>query len=271
MIVGTAGHVDHGKTALVRALTGTETDRLPEEKRRGITIDLGFAYWRTGASTTIGFVDVPGHERFVGTMVAGATGIDCLLLVVAADDGVMPQTREHLAIADLLGLRHGLVVLEQGRSRGCRSSHRGRGRDQGRARGDRACRSPPPARLDRYGRRSRRPAGMARGRGRTSSVPRSRWALPTRDRPQLRPFRRRHGGDRHRSVGCRGDRRPGDAQSRRHAGAGPLDPCSEPSGRARRGGPTLRPQPRRHRARGGIARRHGARSLPCTRRPSAST
>ena len=113
MIVGTAGHVDHGKTALVRALTGTDTDRLPEEKRRGITIDLGFAYRRTGAGTTIGFVDVPGHERFVGTMVAGATGIDCLLLVVAADDGVMPQTREHLAIADLLGLRHGLVVMSK--------------------------------------------------------------------------------------------------------------------------------------------------------------
>ena len=113
MIVGTAGHVDHGKTALVRALTGVETDRLPEEKRRGITIDLGFAYRRTGAGTTIGFVDVPGHERFVGTMVAGATGIDCLLLVVAADDGVMPQTREHLAIADLLGLRHAIVVLSK--------------------------------------------------------------------------------------------------------------------------------------------------------------
>ena len=113
MIVGTAGHVDHGKTALVRALTGTETDRLPEERRRGITIDLGFAYWRSRTGTTIGFVDVPGHERFVGTMVAGATGIDCLLLVVAADDGVMPQTREHLAIADLLGLRHGLVVLSK--------------------------------------------------------------------------------------------------------------------------------------------------------------
>ena len=86
---------------------------MPEEKRRGITIDLGFAYWRTRAGTTIGFVDVPGHESFVGTMVAGATGIDCLLLVVAADDGIMPQTREHLAIADLLGLRRGLVVLSK--------------------------------------------------------------------------------------------------------------------------------------------------------------
>ena len=113
MIVGTAGHVDHGKTALVRALTGTDTDRLPEEKKRGITIDLGFAYLPTGDRDAIGFVDVPGHERFVGTMVAGAAGIDLLMLIVAADDGVMPQTREHLAIADLLGLRRGLVVMSK--------------------------------------------------------------------------------------------------------------------------------------------------------------
>ncbi|WP_237478020.1 selenocysteine-specific translation elongation factor [Lichenibacterium dinghuense] len=113
MIVGTAGHVDHGKTALVRALTGTDTDRLPEEKKRGITIDLGFAYLPTADGDALGFVDVPGHERFVGTMVAGATGIDLLLLIVAADDGVMPQTREHLAIADLLGLSRGLVVLSK--------------------------------------------------------------------------------------------------------------------------------------------------------------
>ena len=113
MIVGTAGHVDHGKTALVRALTGTDTDRLPEEKRRGITIDLGFAYLPAPGGDTIGFVDVPGHERFVGTMAAGAAGIDLLLLIVAADDGVMPQTREHLAIAELLGLRRGLVVLSK--------------------------------------------------------------------------------------------------------------------------------------------------------------
>ena len=112
MIVGTAGHVDHGKTALVRALTGVDTDRLPEEKARGITIDLGFAYLPSQTGT-IGFVDVPGHERFVGTMAAGASGIDFLMLVVAADDGVMPQTREHLAIADLLGARRGLVVISK--------------------------------------------------------------------------------------------------------------------------------------------------------------
>jgi selenocysteine-specific elongation factor len=111
MIVGTAGHIDHGKTSLVRALTGVEGDRLKEEKARGITIDLGFAYLPLPDGPTIGFIDVPGHEKFVRTMVAGATGIDVALLVVAADDGVMPQTVEHLAILDLLGIRHGVVAL----------------------------------------------------------------------------------------------------------------------------------------------------------------
>jgi selenocysteine-specific elongation factor len=111
MIVGTAGHIDHGKTALVRALTGVDTDRLKEEKARGISIDLGFAYMPAGDGRTLGFVDVPGHERFVRNMLAGATGIDFVILVVAADDGVMPQTREHLAIVDLLGVSRGLIAL----------------------------------------------------------------------------------------------------------------------------------------------------------------
>jgi selenocysteine-specific elongation factor len=111
MIVGTAGHIDHGKTALVRALTGVDTDRLKEEKARGITIDLGFAYLPVPNGVPIGFVDVPGHEKFVHTMVAGAGGIDFALLVVAADDGVMPQTREHISIMDLLGLARGMVAL----------------------------------------------------------------------------------------------------------------------------------------------------------------
>ena len=106
MIIATAGHVDHGKTSLVRALTGVDTDRLPEEKRRGMTIDLGFAY-----SGALGFVDVPGHERFVHNMLAGVGGVDLALLVVAADDGVMPQTLEHLAIVDLLGIPRGAVAL----------------------------------------------------------------------------------------------------------------------------------------------------------------
>ena len=111
MIVGTAGHIDHGKTALIKALTGTDADRLAEEKARGITIDLGFAYADLGGGTITGFVDVPGHERLIHTMLAGAGGIDFALLVVAADDGVMPQTREHLAILDLLGISRGIVAL----------------------------------------------------------------------------------------------------------------------------------------------------------------
>ena len=111
MIVGTAGHVDHGKTSLVRALTGVDTDRLKEEKARGISIDLGFAYLPVEGGETIGFVDVPGHEKFVHTMVAGASGIDFVLLAIAADDGIMPQTREHLAIIDLLGIEAGAVAL----------------------------------------------------------------------------------------------------------------------------------------------------------------
>ena len=110
IIVGTAGHIDHGKTTLVRALTGVDADRLPEEKRRGITIDLGFAELSLG-EVRIGFVDVPGHERFVRNMLAGAHGIDAVALVVAADEGVMPQTREHFDITRLLDIRRGLVVI----------------------------------------------------------------------------------------------------------------------------------------------------------------
>jgi len=111
MIVGTAGHIDHGKTTLVRALTGVDTDRLKEEKERGISIELGYAYAPGARGDVLGFIDVPGHERLVHTMVAGASGIDFALLVVAADDGVMPQTREHLAILGLLGVKRGAVAL----------------------------------------------------------------------------------------------------------------------------------------------------------------
>jgi selenocysteine-specific elongation factor len=111
MIVATAGHIDHGKTALVRALTGVQTDRLPEEIRRGMTIDLGFAYMPLADAAAIAFVDVPGHERFIRNMLAGVGAIDYVLLVVSADDGVMPQTREHVAILDLLGVRRGAVVI----------------------------------------------------------------------------------------------------------------------------------------------------------------
>ncbi|MDE0460296.1 MAG: selenocysteine-specific translation elongation factor [Chromatiales bacterium] len=113
MIVATAGHVDHGKTALVRALTGVDTDRLPEEKKRGLTIDLGFAYHPLDADHVLGFVDVPGHERFVRNMLAGVGSIDLALVVVAADDGVMPQTREHTAILDLLGVSECIAVVSK--------------------------------------------------------------------------------------------------------------------------------------------------------------
>jgi len=113
IVLGTAGHIDHGKTSLVKALTGINTDRLKEERARGITIDLGFAYLPLPSGTILSIIDVPGHERFVKNMVAGAAGIDMVLLVVAADDGVMPQTREHLEICSLLGIKHGLVAVSK--------------------------------------------------------------------------------------------------------------------------------------------------------------
>ncbi|WP_324780656.1 selenocysteine-specific translation elongation factor [Thiobacillus sedimenti] len=111
MLIGTAGHIDHGKTTLVKALTGVDADRLPEEKARGITLDLGYAYTPLADGSVLGFVDVPGHEKLIHNMLAGATGIDFVLLVVAADDGPMPQTREHLELLDLLGLDHGAIAL----------------------------------------------------------------------------------------------------------------------------------------------------------------
>lgn len=111
IILGTAGHIDHGKTALIERLTGINADRLPEEKDRGMTIDLGFARYEIEGGRRVGIIDVPGHERFIKNMVAGASGIDIVLLVVAADDGVMPQTREHLEIMSLLGIEHGIVVV----------------------------------------------------------------------------------------------------------------------------------------------------------------
>ena len=108
-VVGTAGHIDHGKTLLVKALTGTDTDRAPEEKARGITIELGFAFM----GDDIAIIDVPGHERFVKTMVAGVSAIDVALLVIAADDGIMPQSREHLDILNLLGVKRGIIALNK--------------------------------------------------------------------------------------------------------------------------------------------------------------
>src|SRR5256886_10892007 len=111
LIIGTAGHIDHGKTSLIKALTGQDTDRLKEEKERGISIDLGFAHLQLPDGTQAGVVDVPGHERFIRNMLAGAHGIDLVLFTVAADDGVMPQTEEHLHILHLLGVRRGIFVI----------------------------------------------------------------------------------------------------------------------------------------------------------------
>src|ERR1700753_3610154 len=111
VIAGTAGHIDHGKTALVKALTGIDTDRLEEEKRRGITIDLGFAHLDRTSSLRLGFVDVPGHERFVKNMLAGVGGIDLVLFVIAADESIKPQTREHFDICRLLRIRRGVIAL----------------------------------------------------------------------------------------------------------------------------------------------------------------
>src|ERR687889_1550515 len=110
-VIGTAGHVDHGKSTLVKALTGIDPDRLAEEKARAMTIDLGFAWLMLPGGQSVSIVDVPGHERFIKNMLAGVGGIDAALLIVAADEGPMPQTAEHLAILDLLGIARGLVVL----------------------------------------------------------------------------------------------------------------------------------------------------------------
>ena len=138
LVLGVIGHVDHGKTALVRALTGEDTDLLPEEKQRGISIALGFAHFDTGANVEIDLIDMPGHEGLVRTMIAGATGIDAILLVVAANEGIKPQTVEHVGIAGLLGLRRAVVAISKTDLRDSRPGTAGRRRHGGAAR---ACRS----------------------------------------------------------------------------------------------------------------------------------
>ena len=261
LIVGTAGHVDHGKTALVRALTGIDTDRLPEEKERGITIDLGFAYLPAADGDVLGFVDVPGHERFVGTMVAGATGIDLVLLVVAADDGVMPQTREHLAIADLLGLRRGLVVLTKADLADAGRRGGGRGRDPGGAGRHGAGRGPilPVSTVTGEGvaTLADRPRGRARRPGRARRAGRFRLAVD-------RSFVLAGAGTVVTGTVLSGAVAVGDrvvAEPRRARGARALDPCAEPAGRARPGGRSAArsTSPAVERGRR-VARRRGART-----------
>ncbi len=209
MIIGTAGHIDHGKTALVRALTGVDTDRLAEEKARGISIDLGFAYLPTPDGGVLGFVDVPGHERFIRNMLAGATGIDFVLLVVAADDGVMPQTREHLAIVDLLGLTHGVVALTK--SDLADAPRRAEVIDEitRRSRGTALAGAAivPVSTVTGEGIEALRKHLIAAADMRNAGP--APAALPPRGRSRLHVDRRRHGRDRHRAVGHRsavGDR-----------------------------------------------------------------
>ena len=197
MIVGTAGHIDHGKTSLVRALTGVDTDRLKEEKARGISIDLGFAYLPAPDGAVLGFVDVPGHEKFVHNMLAGATGIDFVLLVVAADDGVMPQTREHLAIVDLLGITRGIVALTKAdlaAPSAARESRRPRSRNCSRGTGLAGAEIIPVSTVTGEGidasartsvrRRARHPArAPARAASGSRSIARSRCRAPARSSP----------------------------------------------------------------------------------------
>jgi hypothetical protein len=191
VVFGTAGHIDHGKTWLVRALTGVDCDRLPEEKRRGITLVLGFAPMVDPAGEVeVSFIDVPGHERLVHTMIAGAGGIDRALLVVAADEGVMPQTREHLDVLGLLAVPGGVVALNK-----ARRARGGVGRERAGRGADRAVLGP-----DR-GRDPRAPggvAGLCAGRGPGALAP---PPVPPRRRPHLHGRGNRHGRDGHRQMG----------------------------------------------------------------------
>ena len=220
LTLGTAGHIDHGKTALVRALTGVDTDRLPEEQARGISIALGYASLPLPSGRSLSVVDVPGHERFVRTMISGATGIDLALLVVACDDGVMPQTREHVAILELLGVRTAVVALTK--------------RDLVDDEGAELARADVEELLGGHGARGRadrRDVGRAPAPASTTCAPRSIAAAGDRraaarrgrdapaDRPRLHAARHRHGRDGHAVVGVDRRRRPARAHARRRRGA----------------------------------------------------
>ena len=218
MILATAGHIDHGKTALVRALTGVDADRLPEEKRRGMTIDLGFAYATLPDGTELGFVDVPGHERFLPNMLAGVLSIDRVLLIVAADDGPRPQTLEHLDVLELIGVAEitGVVTkidrvpaerLAAVETRGRGAARRGRVRRQPDLPG-----IEPHRRRDRRARRAsaRRRAGSRRGARRTAGE----RPVPAADRPGVFAARHRAGRDRHGGVRRGRGRRPAAASAR---------------------------------------------------------
>ncbi len=224
MILATAGHIDHGKTALVRALTGVDADRLPEEKRRGLTIDLGFAYTTLPDGTELGFVDVPGHERFLPNMLAGVLSIDRVLLIVAADDGPRPQTLEHLDIIELIGIAEVTAVVTKidrvpAERRAAVEAEiatlLGRGR---------VCRQPdlPVSSLTGEGipalaEHLRESASAADGGARRAA---GIGPVPAGDRPRLLAARHRAGGDRHRSLRRSCDRRPADASARAASSCG---------------------------------------------------
>ena len=271
MIVGTAGHIDHGKTALVKALTGVDADRLKEEKARGITIDLGYAYSDLGDGRQLGFVDVPGHERFVHNMLAGATGIDAALLVVSAAEGIKPQTVEHLQIVDLLGLDRGIVALTKAdladddqilermaevETLLASTSLKG-------------AEIVPVSALTGQGIDELKAKLLALGE---SGKGADRLCAPRR-RPLLRAAGRGRGGDRH--GPCRRDqgRRPAAADAVRAGSARALAARPEPAGRGRACGRALRAQSQRAAAVQGrrAARRLGGESRSCTRRPTGPT
>jgi selenocysteine-specific elongation factor len=212
MIIGTAGHIDHGKTTLVKALTGVDADRLPEEKARGITLDLGYAYAPLGdaeCGSVLGFVDVPGHEKLIHNMLAGATGIDYVLLVVAADDGPMPQTREHLELLGLLGLDRGAVALTKCDAVDAARVAAARGEVEALLAGTPLAGSPlfAVSATSGDGIAALR-ATLKRRRQRTPA--RHGGPLPPRHRPLLHAVRHRHGGDRHGLLRKSRRRRHGD-------------------------------------------------------------
>ena len=196
LTVGTAGHVDHGKTWLVRALTGKDTDRLPEEQRRGISIELGYAPLELPGGLHVSLIDVPGHERFVRTMVSGATGIDLFLLVVDANEGGRAQTHEHLAILRLLGVTNGVVAVTKADAAEPEALERALQEARELVPGAEAVAvsAKTGAGLDDLR------AALARAAGRVASARRGRSDSPLR-RPGLHAPRDRHGGDRHPLVG----------------------------------------------------------------------
>ena len=271
-IIGTAGHIDHGKTALIRALTGQDTDRLKEEKERGISIDLGFAYMDLANGERVGIVDVPGHERFIRNMLAGAHGIDLVLLVVAADDGVMPQTEEHLDILHLLGVAHGIVAITKADLVDADAARRGAGRNRDPARRNDAggiAESSPSRRSPAWG-WMRCGHAIERSSGRLSTR-RARRLLPPARRSRLRHARPRHRGHRHRDRRHRapGRRRAHLAGRRRGARA------HRAGARPRGGGSDVRAarraEPRRRRTQRRAARPRDLRSRASTASPIAST